>query len=229
MGRKFGKVREETVDAGDRLSLAELRQARRFSQEVLAERLGARQASVSKLERRTDLHLSTLRAYVEALGGQLEVIARFPDGAMPIGSFGGGKPPSYQYPVAPKGREPMTLHERTMPMVAPGPVRRGGGGEGSSPPSSLIELRALRGPILEIATRHGASNLRVFGSVARGEVRADSDVDLLITAGKKVGSWFPGGLAAELGELLGRRVDIVTEQAIAPELRERVLEEAVPL
>jgi uncharacterized protein len=65
--------------------------------------------------------------------------------------------------------------------------------------------------------------------VVRGGGRADSDVDLLITAGKDVGPWFPGGLASELSELLGRRVDVVTEQALAPELRERVLREAVPL
>lgn len=227
MGRKFGLVREGAAEAEAGLSLAKLRQGRQLSQEALAERLGARQASVSKLERRTDLHLSTLRAYVEALGGTLEITARFPEGEVPIGSF--GEPTSYLYPVAGKGREPMLLHERPVPVVQPRRVRRKVAVAGGRRPASLDELRALRGPILEIAARHGASNLRVFGSVVRGGMRADSDVDVLITAGKRVGPWFPGGLAAELGELLNRRVDVVTEQALAPELRERVLQEAVPL
>lgn len=227
MGRKFGMVREGAAEPEAGLSLAKLRHARQLSQEALAERLGARQASVSKLERRTDLHLSTLRAYVEALGGTLEITARFPEGEVPIGSF--GEPTSYQYPVAGKGTKAMMLHERPVSAVPPRRIRSPGKATGGSRSTSLDELRALRGPILEIAVRHGASNLRVFGSVVRGGMRADSDVDLLITAGKDVGPWFPGGLAAELGELLGRRVDVVTEQALAPELRERVLREAVPL
>lgn len=227
MGRKFGVVREGAAEAGDGLSLAGLRQARQLSQEALAERLGARQASVSKLERRTDLHLSTLRAYVEALGGRLELIAQFPDGDVPIGSF--GESTSRQYPVTGQGREPMMLHERPAPAVPPRRVRSAGAVAGGRRPVSLDELRALRRPILEIAARHGAWNLRVFGSAGRGEMRTDSDLDLLITAGTDVGPWFPGGLAAELGELLGRRVDVVTEQALASELRERVLQEAVPL
>jgi predicted nucleotidyltransferase/transcriptional regulator with XRE-family HTH domain len=227
MGRKFGVVREGAVSTGEGLSLAELRQARQLSQEALAERLGTRQASISKLEGREDMHLSTLRAYVGALGGKLDLTARFPDGDVPIRSF--GEPTSYQYPVARKGREPMRLHERPVPVVQPRRVRRKGAVAGGRRSASLDELRALRGPILEIASRHGASNLRVFGSVVRSEMRPDSDVDVLVSAGKKVGPWFPGGLAAELGELLGRRVDVVTEQALAPELRESVLQEAVPL
>ncbi len=226
MGRKFGVVREAAAEAEDGFSLAKLRLGRQLSQETLAERMGARQASVSKLERRTDLHLSTLRAYVEALGGTLEITARFPDGDVTIGSF--GEPPSYQYPVAGKGAKPMMLHERPV-SGTPRRIRSTGTAAGGKRSKSLDELRALRGPILEIATRHGASNLRVFGSVVRGGMRADSDIDLLITAGKDVGPWFPGGLAAELGELLGRRVDVVTEQALAPELRERVLREALLL
>lgn len=227
MGRKLGPMREGAAAAEAGLSLAKLRQARRLSQEVLAERLGARQASVSKLERRSDLHLSTLRAYVEALGGTLEITARFPDGDVRLGSF--GEPTSYRYPAAGMGREPMRLHERSVPAVSPRHLRSTGKASVGKRSASLDELRTLRGPIMEIAARHGASNLRVFGSVVRGGMRADSDVDLLITAGKEIGPWFPGGLAAELGELLGRRVDVVTAHALAPELRERVLREAVPL
>jgi uncharacterized protein len=228
MGRKFGVVREGAGAAGGGLPLAALRQARQLSQEALAERLGTRQASVSKLEGREDMHLSTLRAYVEALGGSLEITARFPEGEVAIESVGETRS-SYLYPAGGKARDPMMLHERPVSPGAPRRPRRADRVAARQQVSSLDTIRAMRGSILEIAARHGASNLRVFGSVVRGGVRADSDVDLLITAGKKVGPWFPGGLAAELGELLNRRVDVVTEQALAPELRERVLREAVPL
>ena len=227
MGRKSGVVSEPVPGAPAGVSLAHLRQVRQLSQEALAERLGARQSSVSKLERRADLHLSTLRAYVEALGGTLEILARFPDGDVPIGSF--GESTSHQYPIAYARRQPQMLHERPAPPVPRRRAHTVSASVAGGHPSTLDELRTLRRPILEIASRHGASNLRVFGSVARGEARADSDVDLLITAGKNVGPWFPGGLAAELGELLARHVDVVTEQALAPELRERVLREALPL
>jgi predicted nucleotidyltransferase len=86
-----------------------------------------------------------------------------------------------------------------------------------------------RAEILRIAERHGAYNVRVFGSVARGEAGPDSDVDLLIDAGEKVSSWFPGGLIVDLEDLLGRRVDVVTERALRPELRKYVLRDARPL
>jgi DNA-binding XRE family transcriptional regulator len=69
------------------LPLQELRQARQMSQERLAELLGGKQASVSKLEHRTDMYVSTLRSYVEALGGALEIVARFPDGDVRIKQF----------------------------------------------------------------------------------------------------------------------------------------------
>ena len=61
-----------------------LRQARQLSQEQLANVLHVKQASISKLERRTDMYLSTLRSYIEAMGGELEIVARFPDGAVRI-------------------------------------------------------------------------------------------------------------------------------------------------
>ena len=90
-------------------------------------------------------------------------------------------------------------------------------------------VRQKRNEILRIAERHGAYNVRVFGSVARGEAGPDSDVDLLIDAGEKVSSWFPAGLILDLEDLLGRRVDVVTERALRPELRRYVLPEARPL
>jgi predicted nucleotidyltransferase len=90
-------------------------------------------------------------------------------------------------------------------------------------------LRARRDEILHIATRHGARNLRVFGSVARGEAGPESDVDFLVDAGPGRTPFFPGGLLADLEELLGCKVDIVTEGALHWYIRDQVLKEAVPL
>lgn len=67
------------------MPLQQLRQARHISQEQLAERLNVRQANVSKIERRENIYVTTLRTYVQALGGELEIIARFPDGQVKIG------------------------------------------------------------------------------------------------------------------------------------------------
>ena len=74
-------AREAAVtDAMEReMSLAELRRAQRMTQEQLAADLRVNQASIAKLERRTDMYLSTLRRFVEAMGGELEIVARFPD------------------------------------------------------------------------------------------------------------------------------------------------------
>ena len=69
------------------LPLQELRQARHLTQEALARTLRSNQALVSKLERRTDMYVSSLRSYIEAMGGQLEIVARFPDGAVRINQF----------------------------------------------------------------------------------------------------------------------------------------------
>ena len=90
-------------------------------------------------------------------------------------------------------------------------------------------LKEKREEILRTASKHGARNVRVFGSVARGEARPDSDIDLLIEKGPTTRSWFPAGLVLELEEMLGRRVEIVTETALNPDLRERVHREAIPL
>ncbi len=86
-----------------------------------------------------------------------------------------------------------------------------------------------REAILRIAERHGARNVRVFGSRARDEATAASDVDLLVEAGPERSFFFPGGLIADLETLLGCPVEIVTERGLHPALRGRVLEEAVPL
>ena len=69
------------------MPLNELRQARGLSQKMLAEVLHVQQPSISKLEKRTDMYLSTLRSHIEAMGGHLEVIAHFPDGEVKISNF----------------------------------------------------------------------------------------------------------------------------------------------
>jgi ribosome-binding protein aMBF1 (putative translation factor) len=69
------------------MPLNELRQARGLSQKMLADVLRVQQPSIAKMERRTDMYLSTLRSHIEAMGGHLEVVARFPDGAVKITNF----------------------------------------------------------------------------------------------------------------------------------------------
>ena len=86
-----------------------------------------------------------------------------------------------------------------------------------------------RDEILEIAARHGATNVRVFGSVARGTAGPASDLDLLIDVTGETSPWFPGGLMADLEDLLGCRVDIATESMLHRRIKHRVLAEARPL
>lgn len=81
------RIRKRTEELLDELPLQELRQARALSQQELAEVLGLNQATVSKLERRTDMYLSSLRRFVEAMGGELEISANFPDGKVRIQLF----------------------------------------------------------------------------------------------------------------------------------------------
>lgn len=94
--------------------------------------------------------------------------------------------------------------------------------------SSLI-LQRYRGEILDLALRHGARDVRVFGSLARGEAREDSDLDLLVTLGEGRSLLDLVGLKQDLEDLVHRPVDVVTEAALSPYLREQVLAEAIPL
>ncbi len=90
-------------------------------------------------------------------------------------------------------------------------------------------LKTKQEDILRIAAKHGAHNVRVFGSVARGEADEDSDIDFLVEmeAGRSLLDM--GGLLMDLRELLKRDVDVVTERGLKPRIRERVLREAVAL
>jgi predicted nucleotidyltransferase len=80
--------------------------------------------------------------------------------------------------------------------------------------------------ILKIASKHGARNVRIFGSVARGEGRPDSDVDFLVDMEPGRTLFDMGGLLMDLRDLLGLEVDVVTEQGLKPRIRDRVLSEA---
>ena len=87
-----------------------------------------------------------------------------------------------------------------------------------------------RDAMLKIAEKHGAFNLRVFGSVARGEAGPESDIDILFDHDPaRRTQFFPGGLLVDLEELLGRRVDVATLHSLHPIIREHALNEAVPI
>ena len=90
-------------------------------------------------------------------------------------------------------------------------------------------LRSKRLEILQIAARHGATNVRVFGSVARGEARPDSDVDFLVNLEANRSLLDLARLLRELQGLLNCPVDVVTEAGLRPRLRPQVLKEARPL
>lgn len=81
------RAKEKTRMMLEAMPLQELRQARALSQDEIAKALGIKQAAVSKLERRTDMYLSTLRKFVEALGGRLEIVAHFPEGDISVEQF----------------------------------------------------------------------------------------------------------------------------------------------
>jgi hypothetical protein len=90
-------------------------------------------------------------------------------------------------------------------------------------------IRERRDEILRLADRHGARNVRIFGSVVRGDDDAASDVDVLVDMEPGRSLLDMGGLQMDLEELLGCRVDVVTERGLRRRLRARVLGEAVPL
>lgn len=92
---------------------------------------------------------------------------------------------------------------------------------------ALIETHRVQ--LLSLAHRRGVTSVRVFGSMLRGDDREGSDVDLLVTLAPGTSALALGGLLLDAQELLGRRVDVVTEASLHPALRDRVLADAVSL
>ena len=91
----------------------------------------------------------------------------------------------------------------------------------------LIETH--RAELLALARRRGVTGVRVFGSMSRGDSSDNSDVDLLVTLSPGTSGLALGGLLLDAQQLLGRRVDVVTEASLHPALRERVVASAIPL
>ena len=90
-------------------------------------------------------------------------------------------------------------------------------------------IEAHRAELLDMARRRGVTCVRIFGSMSRGDGSDNSDVDLLVTLAPGTSALALGGLLLDAQELLGRRVDVVTEASLHPALRERVLASAVTL
>jgi len=94
----------------------------------------------------------------------------------------------------------------------------------------LQQLTEKREAILAVAAQHGAFNVRVFGSVARGEDTENSDIDFLINYDlDKISPWFPVRLIRELEQLLERKVDVVTESGLKSRIRDEVLQDCILL
>lgn len=94
---------------------------------------------------------------------------------------------------------------------------------------TLSEVQAQRDVILKIATRHGASNVRLFGSIARGTAVANSYLDLLVDLEPGRTLLDLGGLLMEMQEAIGMHVDVAMDRMLRQDLREQVLDEAIPL
>jgi predicted nucleotidyltransferase len=91
-------------------------------------------------------------------------------------------------------------------------------------------LKNKRSDILSIANQHGAYNVRIFGSVARGEETEQSDIDFLVDYDlDKITPWFPMGLIEDLEALLGKKVDLVTAKSLHYFIRDKIMNEAISL
>lgn len=97
------------------------------------------------------------------------------------------------------------------------------------PAPTIDALRQRREEIESVARAHGASRIRVFGSVARGDASPSSDLDLLVDLDEGRGLFDLGALLMDLRDLLGCDVDVATESGLRPRVAERVLADAIDL
>ena len=95
--------------------------------------------------------------------------------------------------------------------------------------NTLSVLQSKRAEILALAAKHGASNVRLFGSVVRGEDKEDSDVDLLVDMQATRSLFDLIGLQQDIEKILGKKVDVLTPNGINRYLKDRILGEAAPL
>ena len=96
-------------------------------------------------------------------------------------------------------------------------------------PDPLTTIRSKRAAILRICRRHGAHSPRLFGSIARGQAEPESDIDFIVDMEQGRSLLDQAALLVDLRELLGRDVDVVTPEGLRHRIRERVLDEAIPL
>lgn len=94
---------------------------------------------------------------------------------------------------------------------------------------TLDSIRRIRPEILDLAARHGARNVRVFGSVVRGDDHAGSDIDILVDVEPGRTLLDVIALEQDLGSLLGRRIEVLTDAGLSPYLQQRILAEATVL
>lgn len=123
----------------------------------------------------------------------------------------------------PRPWPPLPFHEHSQRMLTP---------VAHEPYDGLVtidRLRARRGEILQLAERHGVRNVRVFGSVARGDDRLDSDVDLLVDVQPGRSLLDVIGFEQDLSDLFERRVEVLTDGGLSPHLERRILQEAASL
>jgi predicted nucleotidyltransferase/DNA-binding XRE family transcriptional regulator len=198
--------------AGELISLARRRAG--LTQTELARRAGVQQSVVSAYESgRRQPTVPTLLRLIRATGQGVQFQL--------VGGTAGG-PASDAPAIAPAISPPAPAGERRRSEPFPG--------RGSALSTQLgRRLRRERRAVLDTAARYGAGNVRVFGSVARGEDRPDSDVDLLVDLAADRGLLDLVGLRQNLEELLGLKVDVVPASGLRPSLKEQAEREAILL
>ena len=171
----------------------------------------------------------------EARSKFAEVLGRVGYGGEVVIVERSGKPVAVMMPVdmyqglVGQGSDQITTTGRLGEAVAPAYRTAGTSRDTGSVPVTVEWLKTRREEILRIAGRYGARNVRVFGSAARGQATPRSDVDILVDLDPGRSLLDLGGLLDELQTLLGRSVDVVTPNTLRGSIRQRVLQEAVPL